>query len=95
MNKLELITEVAKRLDNTNFKAKDVDKVLYTILDIIKTSVSNNEPVQLLGFGSFNQGFRKARIGRNPSSGSTLNIPACKSIKFKPSTVFKNQVNLK
>jgi len=38
----------------------------------------------LTGFGTFTISDRKARIGRNPSTGASLQIPAKTVARFKP-----------
>jgi DNA-binding protein HU-beta len=46
----------------------------------------------LTGFGTFSVSERKARTGRNPRTGTALNIPACKVAQFKPGKVLKDAV---
>ena len=45
------------------------------------------------GFGSFGISERKARTGRNPRTGETLQIPASKSVSFKAAKALKDAVN--
>lgn len=90
MNKGELITAVA---EDTGIAKGDVEKVLGSILETIKTSVAKDEDVQLIGFGSFVQVERKARQGFNPRTKEKIEIPASKSVKFKPGAALKDAVN--
>lgn len=80
MNKTELISAVAAKsgLSKTNTAT-----VLDGIIEIVKESLAKNEPVQLIGFGSFDVSERAAREGRNPATGATLKIAAKKVVRFK------------
>ena len=49
--------------------------------------------VQLVGFGTFEVSNRAAREGRNPQTGKTMNIEACKAPKFKAGKALKDAVN--
>jgi DNA-binding protein HU-beta len=49
--------------------------------------------VTLTGFGSFSVVERAARIGRNPSTGAQITIPAAKKVKFAPGKFLKDAVN--
>ncbi len=90
MNKGELITAVA---EDSGIAKGDVEKVLASILETIKSSVAKAEDVQLIGFGSFVQVERKARQGFNPRTKEPIQIPASKSVKFKPGAALKEAVN--
>ena len=88
MNKVQLIEKVA---EFTNTK-KDAQQVVETLLDMIKKSVKKKEPVTIAGFGTFKLKERKARTGRNPKTGETIQIPAKKGVGFKPAKDFKEML---
>ena len=46
----------------------------------------------LTGFGTFEAKHRKARTGRNPATGETIQIAAKKHAKFKPAKGLKDRV---
>ncbi len=80
MNKAELVGEVADRTGLTKKTSREaVDAVISAITD----SLSREERVTLVGFGTFGVRQRKARTGRNPQTGATIQIPAKKVPKFK------------
>lgn len=81
MNKKELIQEVAIR---SGMSQADVERVLNHIADTVRDSLHNEEPVALMGFGTFRVQERAARAGYNPSAGQKMKIPAKKIVKFKP-----------
>ena len=48
--------------------------------------------VTLVGFGTFQVFARKARRGRNPQTGESIQIPAKKAPKFKPGKGLRERV---
>ena len=56
-------------------------------------SMKKGEKVQLVGFGTFEVSERAAREGRNPQTGKTMKIEACKAPKFKAGKALKDAVN--
>ncbi|OQX79387.1 MAG: hypothetical protein B6D56_07090 [Candidatus Omnitrophica bacterium 4484_70.1] len=85
MNKGQLIEEIAQK---TSTK-KEAQVILETTLEAIKNSLKENEPVAIAGFGTFKVKEKKARTGRNPKTGETIQIPAKKTIVFKPAKDLK------
>ena len=73
MNKAELINAVAA---STGFSKKDAETVVSATLDAITAALQEGEKVQLVGFGSFEVKKRAARIGRNPTTKETIELPA-------------------
>lgn len=62
-------------------------------LDLVKEGLKNGEKVTIFGFGSFSVVERKARMGRNPRTGEEIEIPAAKTVKFKPAEKLKEVVS--
>ena len=56
--------------------------------------VRKGDKVLFAGFGSFEVTERAAREARNPKTGEKLMVAACKTPKFKPSSVLKKAVNV-
>lgn len=48
--------------------------------------------VQLIGFGTFKIGHRKARTGVNPKTGQKIKIKASKTVRFVAGKAFKSAV---
>jgi DNA-binding protein HU-beta len=92
MNRVELIELLA--FQHTLSKA-EAGRIIGTITDAIIKSVKKNEPVQLVGFGTFRQVARAARKGFNPSTGKGIKIAAAKVPKFVAGTAFKAAVDPK
>ena len=91
MNKEFLVKTVAGNIEGAT--KKDIEVVVNEVFDTIKNTLASGEKVAIAGFGSFEVAERAARIGRNPKDGSTIQIPASKSPKFKASKNFKDVVN--
>ncbi|WP_343654370.1 HU family DNA-binding protein [Paraburkholderia caribensis] len=90
MNKQELIDAVAAATGETK---ASVGEAIDAILDVVTTTVTRGDTVQLIGFGSFSTGARAERAGRNPSTGETITIPAARTVKFIAGKSFKDLVN--
>jgi nucleoid DNA-binding protein len=85
MNKGDLIAAVAKDLGGSKAQA---EKAVNSVLDNIKKNVKKG--VNLIGFGSYSVGTRKARMGRNPQTGATIKIKASKTVRFKAGKALKS-----
>ena len=90
MNKTELVAAVAEQAD---ISKKDAEKVLKAFVDVVTEEMKKGEKVQLVGFGTFEVSERAAREGRNPQTGKTMKIEACKAPKFKAGKALKDVVN--
>jgi nucleoid DNA-binding protein len=64
-----------------------------TIINIVKATLKNGEPVILRRFGSFRVRSKSDRIGRNPKTGEEAPIPARKVVRFKSGKHFREAVN--
>ena len=81
MNKTELIAAIA---DKTDLSKKDVEAAVTAAVDVITAALSQQEKVQLVGFGSFEVKTRAERVGRNPKTNEAIQIPASETPVFKP-----------
>ncbi len=90
MNKQELIDSVSTQVGHSK---RDVSNVIEAALDELKRAVARGEKVALAGFGVFQRHDRKARTGRNPQTGETVQIKATKLPKFRPGAEFKAVVS--
>lgn len=90
MNKTQLIDAVAAK---TGLKKKDADAAVAAVLDAVADALAAGEKVQLIGFGTFEVKERAARSGRNPRTGATIEIAACKYPAFTAGAGLKNKVN--
>ena len=90
MNKTEFIAAVAEKAE---ISKKDSEKALKAFVDVVAEQLKAGDKVQLVGFGTFEVSERAAREGRNPQTGETMTIAACKAPKFKAGIALKDAIN--
>ena len=90
MNRLELVAKIA---DKHGLSKAEAARILTTITEEIMDAVKNDDPLTLVGFGTFKKQVRPARTGRNPATGASIQIPETSVPKFVPGSLFKNAVN--
>ncbi len=89
MNKTELIAIAAEKAGMTK---KDAERLLNAALDTVAATLAEGEKVQLSGFGIFEAKTREARVGRNPRTKESIEIPATRTPVFKASKALKDTV---
>ena len=89
MTKADLIDVVAAGADVSKSTA---GKAIDSLTEAISETLKRGDKVALTGFGTFTVSERKARIGRNPRTGESINIPASKSPKFSAGKAFKEAI---
>ena len=78
MNKTEMAEKLAKKADISKAKAAEIIDIIFSTKDgegIIAVELDAGRKVNISGFGSFSTKSR-ARTGRNPATGETIQIPA-------------------
>lgn len=90
MNKVELTKSVATRIGVTQ---KDAAVYVDAVVESIKDGMIEDGKVQIVGFGTFEVKARSEREGRNPATGESMKIAACKTPKFKAGKALKDAVN--
>ena len=89
MNKSELTAAAAQA---AGVQKKDAERLINAAIDIVAQKLAQGESVQLSGFGTFEVRNREARVGRNPVTRKTVEIPATKIPAFKASKGLKDLV---
>ena len=89
MNKTELIAIAAEHAGMTK---KDAERCLNAAIDAITASLVKGEKVQISGFGTFETKDREARVGRNPHTRESIEIPATRIPAFKASKALKDNI---
>ena len=90
MNKADLVSMIAAK---SNLTKKDSESALNAFVETVQTALKKGEKIQLVGFGTFEVSERAAREGRNPQTGATMTIAACKAPKFKAGKALKDAIN--
>ena len=89
MTKKELVSYVAEK---ANLSKKDAETAVNSVFDGITEALKTDGKIQLDGFGSFEVKERAARMGKNPATGETIEIPASKSPSFKAGKALKDTI---
>ena len=89
MNKTDIIAAVAQK---TGMTKKDAERVINATIETIEASLVKGDKVQISGFGIFEVKAREARVGRNPRTKETIQIPATRLPAFKASKALKDAV---
>lgn len=95
MNKTEMIDKLAKQTGLTKVQAADAVNCLFDCdsgKGIIAFELDAGNTVTIPGFGTFASSHRKARQGRNPQTGATLNIAARNVPVFRAGKSLKDRV---
>jgi DNA-binding protein HU-beta len=87
MIKADIVNEVAETTDVPRIKAA---QAVDTIIDTIKTALSEGKRIELRGFGVFQVRDRKKGVGRNPKTGVEVPIEPGKTVRFKPGKELKD-----
>src|ERR1017187_1865821 len=90
MTKADLLQTLAKRLPMNQAEA---EKTINILLDDIIPALKQGQRVIISGFGTFSVSVRKARSGRNPKTGESIQISASRAAKFKPGKQLKDSLN--
>ncbi len=83
---------VAHLADKTELPKKTVTGVLEELLALATKETKSNGQFVVPGLGKAVKAHRKAREGRNPQTGATIQIPAKTVVKFRMSKSFKDAV---
>ena len=81
MTKAELIEEVSKIVEMTR---DDSGEIVEAIFGGIVGSLRKGEKIEIRGFGSFRTRQRPPRVGRNPKTGTLVEVPSKRIPYFKP-----------
>jgi DNA-binding protein HU-beta len=87
MTKAELIESVASKVDLPRAVA---ERAVNTMFEDIVEALKQGDKVNVSGFGTFSVSTRKARIGRNPKTGESIEIAASRAAKFKAGKTLKD-----
>lgn len=92
MTKQDLINEVA---DTAGIKKGQAEKIINTVFNAIKRSLSEEETVTIVGFGKFGVIKMPSRRGWNPALKEKVIIPSRQKIRFSPSSVLYKEIHEK
>ena len=89
MNKSELVEAIA----GAGLSKSDATKALDATISAITGSLQDGQSVTIVGFGTFMVRESKARMGRNPRTGESIQISASRRPSFKAGKALKDALN--
>ena len=90
MTKTDLIDSVASKAELPKQRAEEI---VNSVFDDIIAALKNGDKVNISGFGTFSVSNRKARTGRNPKTGETIQIASSRAAKFKAGKTLKESLS--
>ena len=90
MTKADLVNAIIKTV---GFSNKESTMIVDTVFELMKTTLVKGEQVKISGFETFNVRSKNSRMGRNPQTGDSMELPARNVLKFTASPVLKKKVN--
>ncbi|MBN1946414.1 MAG: integration host factor subunit beta [Bradymonadales bacterium] len=90
MTKSELIGELARR---TGLSKKRAEEVVNCIFKNMSGALINGSRIEIRGFGSFSTKDYGSYKGRNPKTGSEVEVRAKRAIRFKAGKELRERVN--
>jgi nucleoid DNA-binding protein len=73
MRKLDIVTRINQQV---GIPEREAAKLVDRLLELLKTTLQQGEPISICNFGKFAVRRKAARLGRNPPTGEAVIIPA-------------------
>ncbi|MCL1123173.1 integration host factor subunit beta [Shewanella surugensis] len=91
MTKSELIEKLATR--QSQLSAKEVESAIKEMLEQMALTLETGDRIEIRGFGSFSLHYRAPRIGRNPKTGTSVDLDGKYVPHFKPGKELRERVD--
>jgi len=91
MTKTELVKSVVDQ--NPSLKIGEVENVVSDTIEQMKRGIKEDGVLELRGFGTFKTKRVKPRLGRNPLTGESVQVPEKMRVRFKPGKFLKQEIN--
>lgn len=91
MIKSQLIQKLAD--ENPHLYQRDVERIVSAVFDEITDALAQGDRVELRGFGAFSVKHREARVGRNPRTGESVDVPEKRVPFFKTGKDLRDRMN--
>lgn len=90
MTKADIIEQIYEKV---GFSKKESSEIVELVFDTIKETLERGEKIKISGFGNFLVRSKRARTGRNPQTGESIEIAPRRVLTFRPSQVLKQALN--
>ena len=87
----DLVAQLAERFGQLTHR--DTEFAVKTILDAMSDALARGHRIEIRGFGSFSINRRPPRVGRNPKSGSSVEVPEKYVPHFKAGKELRERVD--
>jgi integration host factor subunit beta len=91
MTKSELIAQLAAKQPQLDYR--DVELAVKELIDQLSTALASGQRIEVRGFGSFSLHYRPPRVGRNPKTGDSVQVPDKHVPHFKPGKELRERVD--
>ena len=91
MTKSELIEKLATR--QSQLSAKEVEAAIKEMLEQMADTLEGGDRIEIRGFGSFSLHYRAPRTGRNPKTGTSVDLEGKYVPHFKPGKELRERVD--
>jgi integration host factor subunit beta len=91
VTKSELILRLAEL--NPHLYQRDVERIVSTVFDQVAEALARGDRVELRGFGAFSVKRREARVGRNPRTGTAVQVEEKYIPFFKTGKQLRDRLN--
>jgi integration host factor subunit beta len=91
MIRSDLISRLAEL--HPQLQIKDAELAVKVIIDALCSALSKGGRVEIRGFGSFGLNYKPPRKGRNPKTGSKVQVPAKYVPHFKAGKELRERVD--
>ncbi|WP_133406713.1 integration host factor subunit beta [Parashewanella tropica] len=91
MTKSELIAKLAA--NNPQLSAKEVENAVKEMLEQMASTLESGDRIEIRGFGSFSLHYRAPRVGRNPKTGTSVDLEGKYVPHFKPGKELRERVD--
>jgi len=90
MTKADLIESSAGKVELPKLS---VEEIINGLFDDITAALKSGDKINISGFGTFSVSHRKARAGRNPKTGESIQIASSRAAKFKAGKALKEALS--
>lgn len=90
--KADIVSTIA---EEAGISKKEAQAAYDAFVGYVAQTCQSGERCAVPGLGTFAISERKARTGRNPQTGASINIPASRNVRFKAGKDLKTAVNTK
>ena len=90
MTKADLVETIYEKI---GFSRKESAEIVDLVFDLMKETLESGQKIKISGFGNFLVRQKRSRKGRNPQTGSEIQITARRVLTFKPRQVLRKALN--